>query len=102
MDTSLAKIGWKRMRKREIKIIVSFLSYSTRNRKFQKNRKKFKKLKNTIVASLQPKQVGESQEREKIKILIPFHSVPTRSIIENTIKIVKKFKKLKNIIMASF
>ena len=55
MNTFLAEIGWKRMRKREIKIIVSFLSYSTRNRKFQKNRKKFKKLKNTIVASLQPK-----------------------------------------------
>ena len=55
MNTFLAKIGWKRMRKREIKIIVPFLSYPTRNRKFQKNRKKFKKLKNTIVASLQAK-----------------------------------------------
>ena len=40
MNTFLAKIGWKRMRKREIKTIVSFLSYPTRNRKFQKNRKK--------------------------------------------------------------
>ena len=55
MNTSLAKIGWKRMRKREIKIIVSFHSYLTSNRKFQKNRKKFKKLKNTIVASFQAK-----------------------------------------------
>ena len=45
MNTSLAKIGCKRMRKREIKIIVSFLSYLTRNRKFQKNRKKIKKIK---------------------------------------------------------
>ena len=53
MNSFLAKIGWNRMRKREIKIIVPFLSYQTRNRKFQKNRKKFKKLKNTIVASLQ-------------------------------------------------
>ena len=53
MNTFLAEIGWKRMRKREIKIIVPFLSYPTCNRKFQKNRKKFKKLKNTIVASLQ-------------------------------------------------
>ena len=42
MNTFLAKIGWKRMRKREIKIIVPFLSYPTRNRKFQKNRKKKK------------------------------------------------------------
>ena len=55
MNTFLAKIGWKRMRKREIKIIVPFLSYPTSNRIFQKNRKKFKKLKNTIVASLQAK-----------------------------------------------
>ena len=53
MNSFLAKIGWKRMRKREIKIIVPFLSYPTYNRKFQQNRKKFKKLKNTIVASLQ-------------------------------------------------
>ena len=45
MNTSLAKIGWKRMRKREIKIIVSFLSYLTRNRKFQKNSKKIQKIK---------------------------------------------------------
>ena len=79
MNTFLAKIGWKRMRKREIKIIVSFLSYPTRNRKFQKNRKKFKKLNNTIMASLQPKQVGESREREKIKIFIPYRSYPKRS-----------------------
>ena len=79
MNTFPAKIGWKRLRKREIKIIVSFLFYTTLNRKFQKNRKKFKKLKNTIVASLQPKQVGESREREKINILIPYRSYPKRS-----------------------
>ena len=42
MNTFLAKIGWKRMRKREIKIIVSFLPYLTRNKKFQKNRKNSK------------------------------------------------------------
>ena len=64
MDTSLAKIGWKRMRKREIKIIVSFLSYLTRNRKFKKNRKKFKKLKNTIVASFQAK-IGRKRLRKR-------------------------------------
>ena len=44
MNSFLAKIGWKRMRKREIKIIVPFLSYPTRNRKFQKNRKKIPKI----------------------------------------------------------
>ena len=44
MDSFKAKIGWKLMRKREIKIIVPIRSYPKRNRKFQK--KKLKKLKN--------------------------------------------------------
>ena len=64
MNTSLAKIGWKRMRKREIKIIISFLSYLTRNRKFQKNRKKLKKLKNTIVDSFQA-EIGRKRLRKR-------------------------------------
>ena len=48
-----AKLGWKRMRKREIKIIIPFRSYPTRNIKFQKKGKKLKKLKNTTMASFQ-------------------------------------------------
>ena len=44
MNSFQAKIGWKRMRKREIKIIVPFRSYSMRNRKFQKNSKKIHKI----------------------------------------------------------
>ena len=40
-----AKIGWKSMRKIEIKIFVPLRSYPTRNRKFQKNRKKIQKIK---------------------------------------------------------
>ena len=64
MNTFLAKIGWKRMRKREIKIIVPFISYPTRNRKFQKNSKKFKKITNTIVASLQAK-IGQRKPRKR-------------------------------------
>ena len=64
MNTSLAKIGWKHMRKREIKIIVSFLSYLKHNRKFQKNRKKLKKFKNTIVASFQAK-IGRKRLRKR-------------------------------------
>ena len=43
MGSFQAKIGWKRQRKREIKIIVPFRSYSTCNRKFPRNSKKFKK-----------------------------------------------------------
>ena len=46
--------------------------------------------------------VVKRREREKIKIVIPFRSVPTLRVIENSNKIAKKFKKLKNTIMASF
>ena len=40
-----AKIGWKSMRKIEIKILVSFRSYPTRNIKFQKNSQKIQHIK---------------------------------------------------------
>ena len=45
MNSVQAKIGWKRMRQRETKIIVPFRSYPTHNRKFQKNSKKIKNIK---------------------------------------------------------
>ena len=44
MDSFQAKIGWKRMRKSEIKIIVPFRSYPTRNTNFEKNSKKIQKI----------------------------------------------------------
>ena len=50
-----AKIGWKRPRNRKIKIFVPFCSHPTRNRKFQKKAKKFKKLKNPVMASFETK-----------------------------------------------
>ena len=46
--------------------------------------------------------VVKRREREKIKIVIPFRSVPALRVIENSNKIAKNFKKLKNTIMASF
>ena len=49
-----------------------------------------------------PKLVGKRREREKIKIIIPFRSIPTQRVIQNSKKIAKKFKKLNNTIMASF
>ena len=56
MASFQAKIGWKRLRKREkIKIIVLFCSYPTRKNKLQQNSKKIQKLKNTIMASFQAK-----------------------------------------------
>ena len=46
MASFQAKIGWKRLRKREIiKIIVPFRSNSTRKTKLQKNSKKIQKIK---------------------------------------------------------
>ena len=45
MNSFQAKIGWKRMEKRENKKLsfVSFRSYPMRNRKFQKRGKKIQK-----------------------------------------------------------
>ena len=37
-------------------------------------------------------QVGIVREREKIEIIVPFRSVPTRRVIENFKKIAKKLK----------
>ena len=45
MNTFQAKIGWKRMRQREIKIFVLFRSYPTSNTKFQKNSQKTQNIK---------------------------------------------------------
>ena len=50
MASFKAKIGWKRMRKRENKNYPSFHSYPRHDRKFQKNGKKIQKIKNIIVA----------------------------------------------------
>ena len=81
MASFQAKVGRKRMRKGENKNYssVSFLSYLTRNRKFQKNSKKFKKLKKYHYGLISSqKQIGKGREREKIKIIVPFRSYPKR------------------------
>ena len=64
MASFQAKIGWERPRKRKIKIFFMFPSDRTGNRKFQKKRRKFKKSKNTIVASFQVK-IGRKRLRER-------------------------------------
>ena len=82
MDSFQAKIGWGRMRKRENKNYrsVSFHSYLTHNRKFQKNRKKNSKNSKILLwIRLKPKLVGERCERSKIKIIVPFCSHPMRN-----------------------
>ena len=40
--------------------------------------------------------------RRQIKFIVPFRSVPSRYVIENSKQKAKKFKKLKNTIVASF
>ena len=65
MASFQAKIGWKRLRKREkIKIIVLFCSYPTRKNKLQQSSKKIQKLKNTIMASFQAK-IGWKRQRKR-------------------------------------
>ena len=59
-----AKIGWKRLTKRGNKIIVPFRFHTKRNIKFQKNSKKIKKLKNTIMASFKAK-IGWKRSRKR-------------------------------------
>ena len=66
MNSFQAKIVWKQMRKREIKIIVPFRSVPTRRviKNSKKIAKKFEKSKNTIVASLEAK-IGWKRPRKR-------------------------------------
>ena len=52
--------------------------------------------------SFQVKISWKKMRKGEIKIIVPFRSVPTRCVIENSKQIAKKFKKLKNTIVASF
>ena len=89
MASFQAKIGWKRTRKGENKncLSVPFRSYPTRNIKVQKQRKEIKKI--PLWLYFKPKQVGKGWERDKIENIVPFRSVPTRRVIENSKKVAK-------------
>ena len=71
MGSFQAKIGWKRLRKRENKNYhsVSFLPNGLEKipKKQQKN------LKIPLWQHFKPKKVGKGLERENIKIIIPLH-----------------------------
>ena len=56
MASFQAKIGWEMPRKNKIKIFFPSRSCPTRNRKFQKKRKNFKK---PLWLHFMPKQVGK-------------------------------------------
>ena len=80
MDSFQAKIGWKRMGKRENKKL-SFHFVRTRCviENFKKIIKKFKKLKNTIINSFQAKLGWKRIRKREIKIIVPFRSYPMRN-----------------------
>ena len=69
MASFQAKIVWKRLKKIENKNyrFVSFRSYPTGNRKFQKNSKIFKKFKNTITTSFQDKTAWKRLKKRENK-----------------------------------
>ena len=62
MASFQAKIGWKRGK---IKIIVSFRSYPTHNRKFQKNSKKIQKIKSYHYGFISSQYRLEKAEKER-------------------------------------
>ena len=78
MNSFQAKIVWKKMRKREIKIIVPFRSLPTRCviENSKKITNKLKKFKNTIMNSFQAKIGWRKIRKREIKIIVPFRSVP--------------------------
>ena len=95
MDSFHAKIGWTRQRKREnrnynsVPVLLEVLEKIPK-----KIAKKFKKLKNAIMASFQAKIGWKKLRREKIKIIVPFRSYPTRNRkFRKNSKKIQKFKK---------
>ena len=94
-----AKIGWKGRGREKIKIIVPFRTNSMRKGNSKKIAKKFKKLKNTIMAAFQAKTDWKTLKKRENK---NYRFVSIRRIRDISKKIAKKFKKLKNTVMASF
>ena len=74
MASFQAKIGWERPRKRKIKIFFPFHSDQTGNRKFQKKRRKFKKIKKYNCGFISSQNRMEKAQREKRKIMVSFRS----------------------------
>ena len=78
MKSFQAKLGWKRMGKRENKKL-SFRFVPTRCviENSKKITKKFKKLKNTIMNTFQARIGWKRMRQREIKIFVPFCSYPT-------------------------
>ena len=94
MASFQAKICWGRPRKRENKKqkkkIVPMSSFPTRNRKFQKIAKQFKKLKTTTLAPFQANiKLGKAEKEEKKIILMSSYQTRNRKFQKNSKKILK-------------
>ena len=90
-----AKTGWQRPRKREKKNYRSnqFLPYQEQKIK-KKIAKKFKKLKNIVMASFQAKMGGERLRKREKKIIVPINSYPTKNRkLKKNCKKIQKIKK---------
>ena len=80
MDSFQDKIVWKRMRKRENKNYRSIPSQPDAFQKIlKKQQKSLKNKKIPLWLNFRTKQVGKGGEREKIKIIFPISSYPTRN-----------------------
>ena len=95
MTSFQAKIVWKRQRKRENKIIVSFRPYLTQNLKFQKNSN------NASMASFKAR-IGWKMPRKMENIYCRSASFLPNALQKIPKKRQKSSKKLKNNIMAPF
>ena len=65
MASFQAEIGWKRLKKIKIKIIVSFRTNPTRNRKLKKNNKKIKKSKKYHYGFISSRNMLAKDEKER-------------------------------------
>ena len=96
MDSYQVKIGWKRMRKSENKNYRSVPFRSRREIEISKRiAKKFKKFKNTVMASFQSK-IGQKRPRKTENKNYRSVSFIPGAKFKIKKKIAKKFKKLKN------
>ena len=92
MASFQAKNFGKGQEREKMKIIVSFRSFQTRYRKFQKNSKK--KIIIPLWHHFKPKQFGKGKEREKIKIIVSFGPYLTRNLkFQKNCKKIQKIKK---------
>ena len=80
MASFQAKIVWKRPRKRENKNYRFFWFLPDALQKIPKKQKKSKKKKIQLWHHFKPKQFGEGQEREKIKIIVSFRPYLTHNL----------------------